>query len=456
VTSRIVAIVGVQLLLFVLGAGLLPVLRLASTRRELLARLPLGYPVGLAAGGILAADLAVVHVPVGGIGLPFLAAASLGIGVRRLPGGTRTKRRRPRVGELAAFALLTVIAGLGIAAVRVFAVWPLHETDGWAIWGLRARALYDFGHPLAPVFTDPSASYQALQHPLLLPALEAVDSRFMRVFDPTLLHLQLFGFGVAFVIGAWYLLRHHTSPLLLAAVLLATVTAPTFFNQLETNLADMPLALFVALGVASLATWLRTGAAGLLPAAALFLSAAALTKNEGEVFALTAFGAAAIVAEPRRLRPLGLAAASVVAVDLPWRVWLWVHHVKIAEYSLGNLYSPAYLWAHRGRVGPSASELWTQIWRLDSFSFVVPLVLLGLLGGLVSRRYRAVSFGAAWLVLSFVGLVSIYWISTEPLSSHLSNSSDRTIDSLVFGGALLVPALLGNGRSPEPQEPAPV
>jgi hypothetical protein len=331
----------------------------------------------------------------------------------------------------------------------------LHETDGWAIWGLRARALYDFGHPLAPVFTDPSGSYQALQHPLLLPALEAVDFRFMGAFDPTLLHLQLFGIGIAFVTGAWYLLRNHTSPLLLASVLLAEVTAPTFFNQLETNLADMPLALFVALGVASLATWLRTGAAGLLPAAALFLGAAALTKNEGEAFALTAFGAAALVTERRRLRPLGLAAASVLALDLPWRLWLWLHHVTIAEYSLGSLTSPTYLWAQRGRVGPAASELWAQIWRFDSFSYVVPLVVLGLLGGALTRRYRAVGFGAAWLVLSFAALVSVYWISALPIGSHLSNSSDRTIDSLVFGGALLVPALLGTGRPPEPQTPAP-
>ena len=249
-TGRILAIAGVQVLLFVLGAGLLPVLRLAATRRELLARLPLAYPIGLAAGGILSADLAVVHVPVGGIVLPLLAGASLGIGLWRLPGGARRSRWRPGPGDLAAYALLAVIAVFGGAAVRVFAVKPLQEIDGWAIWGLRGRALYDYGHPIAPVFTDPM-SYQALQHPLLLPALEAVDSRFMHTFDPTLVHLQTFGFAVAFVVGGWFLLRAYTSKLLLAAVLLAAVTAPTFYNQLQSNLADMPLALFVALGVAS-------------------------------------------------------------------------------------------------------------------------------------------------------------------------------------------------------------
>jgi hypothetical protein len=44
--------------------------------------------------------------------------------------------------------------------------------------------------------------------------------------------------------------------------------------------------------------------------------------------------------------------------------------------------------------------------------------------------------------LSFAGLVAIYAISRNPITSHLYNSSDRTIDALVIGSALLVPVLL--------------
>ena len=47
---------------------------------------------------------------------------------------------------------------------------------------------------------------------------------------------------------------------------------------------------------------------------------------------------------------------------------------------------------------------------------------------------------------SFGALVAIYWISTNPLTSHLENSSDRTIDSLVIAGGLLVPVLLFDER----------
>jgi hypothetical protein len=443
VTSKIIAIAGANALMLVLGAGLLPYLRLAQTRRELLTRLPLAYAVGLAATGIIAADLAVVDVPVGWVLLAVLAALAAALGLRRLPGGEGRRLPGNRLFDLPAYAVLGVTAAFAVPLAKLLAVNPLNAIDGWVIWGLRACALYDFGHPVAPIFTDPA--YQALQHPLFLPALEALDFRVMGGFDGTVVHLQLFGFALAFVGGAWGLLRTRVPPLLLASVLLAAITAPTFFHQLPSNYADIPVAIFVALGVAALGT-------GQLPAAALFLGAAALTKNEGEMFALTAFVAAGLVARRAQLRPLALAALAVLVIDLPWRIWIWVHHVKIAEYSVSNLLDPSYLYDQRGRVGPSAHELWHQIWRLGSFSYVVPLVLVGFAGALVLRRFRVAAFGAAWLVLSFAGLVAVYWISTNPIKSHLTDSADRTVNSLVFGGALLVPLLLAFERESEPGE----
>ena len=440
--GRIIDLVGANALMLVLGAGLLPLLRLARTRREVLLRLPLAYAVGLAATGILAADLAVVHVPVGWFVLAVLAVASAVAGLRSLPRGARSYAVSSLWLSLPAYVVLAATAAFAVPAARLLAVRPLIDSDAYAIWVMRAHALYLFGHPIAPVFT--SAPYPALQHPLLLPALNALDFRAMGEFDPTLVHLQLLGFGIALVGGGWVLLREHAPPLLLAATLLALITAPTFLIQLQTNFADVPLACFVALGVASLAASLRSGGPGLLPASALFLGAAALTKNEGEMFALAAFVAAAFVATRAQLRSLACAALAVVVVDLPWRIWIWAHNVKIAEYSIGDLFNPSYLYDHRSRVGPSASELWKQLWRLEAWSYLVPLILLGLAGAVVLRRFRPMLFGAVWLLLSFAGLLAIYWISTNPISSHLFNSSDRTIDSIVIGGALLVPVLLSS------------
>ena len=434
-----IALLVANLLMLALGTGLLPLLGAARSRHDLLVRLPLAYPAGIAATGIVSAHLSLAHLAVGRVGLPLLAAVVLVAGLWRLPGGPLGVRPRFET----SYVVLGLAVVLCLRAARLLAVKPLLEFDGWAIWATRARALYEYGYPVAPVFTEPS--YPALQYPLLLPSLQAVDFRFLGHFDGTLVHLQLAGLALAFVGGAWTLLRERVQPLLLAAVLLAIVAAPTFFNQLQTNYADIPLAIFVALGVASLAT-------EQYPLAALFLGAAALTKNEGELFALVALVAAAAVTPRPQRRPLGWCALAVVAIDLPWRIWVQAHHLQTRDYALSNLVDPAYLWRTRGRVGPAASELWTQIWRLDSFSLVVVLAAAGLAVGLVVRRSRAALFAATWLVLSFAGLLLIYWISRNPLTSHLYNTSDRTIDSLVFGAALLVPVLLAVEREPEARE----
>jgi hypothetical protein len=450
VTSRVLGLVLANLLMLGVGVGLLPLLRLAATRRELLPKLPLAYAVGVAATGIVAADVAVVGIAVGWIALPLLTAVSLTLGLRAIPASGPRRGRRDLRAELAPLAVLAIAAVFLAVFARALAVIPLQVSDGWTIWGTRARALYELGSPNSAVFT--SSLYPALQHPLWLPAIEALDFRFMRGFDGTLVGLQLLGLVVAFVGGAWVLLRGHAPRLLLAAVLLAIVGAPTFYNQLQTNFADVPLAMFVALGVAALAAWLGSGDPGLLPAAVIFLGAAALTKNEGELFALAAFVAAVVVARRDQRRPLALAALATFALDLPWRIWIQVQHVTIAEYSISDLFDPAYLRAHSDRVGPSAHELVSQIARMESWSYLVVFCLFGLAGGLVLRRFRLTAFGASWLLLSFAGLVAIYWISTNPLKGHLFNSADRTIVSLVIACALLVPVLLAPEREPEPGE----
>ena len=431
------ALVGANALMLVTGIGLLPLLGLVRSRRQLLQRLPLAYAAGLAATGILAAELAIVDVPVGWPVLGVAAAGSVVFGLRRLGPGISPPRNR------LTFASGLALLGLGGAYLyqlgRVFTVKPLDASDGWAIWGTRAWALYAFGHPAAPVFT--TAPYQALQHPLLLPALEAVDARVIGSFSPTLVQAQEFGFALALVAGAWGLLRSQVPGPLLAGILLASITTVTFYNQIASNFADIPLAVFVALGLASLAI-------EELPAAALFLGAAALTKNEGEVFALTAFVAALVVARRGRRRAIGLAALAVLLLDLPWRIWIWVHHVKIAEYSISNLFDPTYLYDHRDRVWPTVRELWAQLSSIGAFDYLGVLVLAGLAGGIVLRRYRLVFLGVLWFALSFAGLLGIYWISTNTVSSHLFNSSDRTIVSLVYASALYVAVLLQRESEP--------
>jgi hypothetical protein len=423
-------------LMLLLGCFLLPLLGFRS--RPLVDRLLLAYAVGLATGGVLAATLALVFIPLDAPVL-FVAVVCAFAAWWRWGRHERSSATVPALDAVSALVLAVPVLLLA-RAVALFAVRPLHEFDGWVIWATRARALYEFSGPAAPVFTDPT--YPALQHPLLLPALEATDAHFMGAWDGTVMHLQLLGFAIAFVGGTWALLRPYVWQPLLAGVLAAVVAAPAVLDQLATNYADVPLALFVALGVAPIALWMTYGERELLVASALFLGAAALTKNEGELFAVCALAAAAATGGRRRLRPIAITAAAVAAIDAPWRIWIATHHVKISEYSISNAFDPGFLRARWSRVGPSAHELLTQIVRVQAWGYLVALALVGVAGAFVVRAPRRGAFVSLWLLLSFAGMVVIYWISTNPVTNNLYNSSNRTVDAIVVGAAAAVPALL--------------
>src|SRR5262249_28325145 len=144
--------------------------------------------------------------------------------VRRLPGESGERPSRPRALTELATALLGVAAFVVALvllghATRAFAVRPLVEWDGWAIWGMKARALYDFGGVAHGVFT--TAPYGPLQHPLFLPALEATGFRAMGAFDGTLIHVQLALLAFGFVAALWTLLRERVPAALAGATILA-------------------------------------------------------------------------------------------------------------------------------------------------------------------------------------------------------------------------------------------
>jgi hypothetical protein len=436
----VIGLLAANLLYFAIGVGLLPVLRIARTTGELLERLPLAYLVGVAATGILAAHLALISVPLGLVELVLLAALVLFVGYRRLGNAELPARAtEPLWSRLVGGAALLVAIVLLLQAWRAYEVRPLLEWDGWAIWGTRARALYEFGGATGPVFT--SDAYLPLQHPLLLPVLEATDFRAMGAFDPTLVHVQLALLAIGFLLSFLVLLRDRVPAFLLGLSVLALLAAEPVLQQLSTNLADVPLALFVALGVVALGRWLQTGERWPLVAGALFLGAGTLTKSEGAFFALAALLALLPVAW-RRWRELGAAALGVGLILLPWRLYVAAHGLPLVEYRFRNALSPGYLSDHADRVRPAARGLADEIFTLD-WGLLVPLFLAALVTAALARRYRLAAFAALWAALSFLGLLLIYWISVIPIELALVWSGNRTIVTIVVGAAALAPLLAG-------------
>jgi hypothetical protein len=452
-TGSLAGLLFANALYLAIGIALLPLLRIARTHEQLLSRLGLAYMLGVATVGALSAHLALIGLPVGLVELVVLTLVLGGAAWRRsrrlLPGhapgpgpGTWVSRTSGVAG-VASFVLALVLLA---HASRAYTVRPLIEWDGWAIWAMKARALYDFGGVAHGVFT--TAPYGPLQHPLLLPALEANGFRAMGAFDGTLIHVQLALLAFGFAAGLWTLLRERVPAVLAGATILAIVAADSTLRQLAANLADIPLAFLVALGVVALARTLADGDDTLLPVAAVMLGAATLTKPEGLLFAIAALVPFVLIT---RTRASLLTAGAVVLILLPWRLFVAAHGLRNPEYTFGDALNPAYLSDHSDRVRPALTGVWHQVWS-SGWGWLVPLALIAFVGALAARRWRLAGFAAAWALLSFSGIVLVFWISVVPVELTLKWAAYRTVASLVIGAAALAPLLAGEAwreRAPE-------
>jgi hypothetical protein len=434
---RVAALLAANVLMLVAGLGLLPLLGIARSWRELVARSGLAYLCGTVLAGVVAANLALVHVSFGWIALVVLASVSVAAGGRRLWRSERPVARRPVWSTLAgSAAVLAILVEYG----RAFLVAPLNRYDAWAIWALKGHALYAFGWADPKVFAGDAYGFANLDYPLLLPSLEAIDFRAMGAFDTRVLHLQFLLFLVAALMALGSLLRDRVPPLLLWPALVAIALTPAVFDQLLTAYADVPLALVFAVGVAAAGRWLVTDEGWALALAALCFAGALLTKNEGSLFVVTAFVGLASVAY-RRWRPLALAGVVDLLVLLPWKLYVRVHDIHDINYSLLDSFDVDHIRGRMG-VGPIAFRtLGSEMADPLQWGLLIVLFALVSAAALLAGLRALPLYAIVWSVLSWVGLSWIYVITHFEYSSYLDSTKERVVASIVLGTAALTPLL---------------
>jgi len=434
---RIAGLLGANALMVVAGLGLLPVLGVVRSWRQLVARSGLAYLCGIVVAGIVAANLALVRVSFGWIGLGVLAAVSGAAGAWRLRGSERPVWDRPGwVSVAGVAALVAVLVEYG----RAFAVAPLNRYDAWAIWALKGHALYAFGWADPIVFAGDQYRFANLDYPLLLPSIEAIDFRGMGAFDTRILHVQFLLFLVAALVALVALLRDRVPGLLLWPSLLAVALAPAVFDQLLTAYADVPLALIFSVGVAAAGRWLITNERWALAFAALCFAGALLTKNEGSLFVLAAF-LGLLLAAYRRWRALAVAAAADVLLLLPWKVYVRIYDLHDINYSLADSFHRSLL-SGRLEVGPIAFRtLGGEMINPLQWGLLVPLFAVLVVAALAAGLRALPLYALTWTIVSWLGLSWIYVISHFEYRSYLDLTKERVIASIVLGGAALVPLL---------------
>jgi hypothetical protein len=425
-----------------LGVGVIGLVRAARSWRDLVAKLGLAYLAGMCIGGIAAAELAVVGVPLGPLPLTIVASIVLVAGLRRFMRGLepRSAHEARLWGShlIGGAALVQTGLLLGVAGTA-FAVRPLWEWDGWAIWGFKARALFAFGGVSNPAFESHAYAHHMQDYPLFLPALEATAYRAIGGVDERLVHLQLLGLAIGFVGALWALLRPRVPAELVGLTVLAIVAAPGILDALAANYADVPLAIFVALGLVALARWTFDGEPHLLGWSALFLASAALTKNEGVLFVGAALVATLVVAR-KRAPVLAVAVATFVPL-LPWRAFVAIHHIHDLALRPNDL-RPGALAHHTDRIAPAVSRLLDELF-FTRHGLLVPMTCVAVAAAWAVRRKRVVALTLTWFGLSFAGLVLVYWASRLPLGWYLDTSAPRIVLPLVVAGAALAPLLAG-------------
>jgi hypothetical protein len=332
---------------------------------------------------------------------------------------------------IAAVTLVAFAAYAGVGAVTA-RVRPLIEWDSWSIWTRKAEMLFYSGSLPADFFTSSAYTFMHPDYPILVPVFESIQFRAMGTIDTQAIHLQFWLLLVSFVWAILYLgLRRGTLLSWLPIVIAVSIT-PAVYGQMLTAYADIPMALFLALGTLNLGEWLAKRDGRFLMLAVVFLMGAANTKNEGLMTAVVALAVAVVVLVVGRrwsdLRALGLGAAGFAAAILPWRIWVSAHGIH-GDISVLNGLDPFYLADRADRIWPSMNSLYMQLIDQTSWLYVIPFGSAVALVCLLIGRQRSIAlFYLSTGVIAFGALVWVYWISpTVPLDFFLATSAYRVV-----------------------------
>ncbi len=448
------------------GLGILAALRFIDLSfASMAAALGLAFLVGVAV--VLLAGIALLCVGVS-VDIETLGALAVLIGLSglgdawrragrsrlrrprlRRPSWTRTRTRASthlakavvygRRLDAERWAAASVVVALAVFAVLTYRwalVQPLQVWDSWSIWARKATLLFDYGHLPTAFFTAPAYAFMHPDYPLLLPLYELTWFRVVGSADTQSLHAWFWVLFVAFLWATAYLASRVARPAIWAPLVGLLAVIPAIRDQLMTMYADVPMGLFLMVGVLSLGLWVTARRRRDLALSMILLGAAASTKNEGLTAAVSALAVALIItlviAVPglqrrRAVAPLLVGIAAFVIMVAPWRLWLAAHHIT-DEMPIVRGLEPSFLLKHADRIRPATDALFSEVTNQGNWYYLLPIAIALVIAGLATRGLRRI---AAFYGLATIGAaVMVLWayvINPNELSWLIATSSSRTV-----------------------------
>ena len=346
---------------------------------------------------------------------------------------------------VSAFALVAI---LGFALVGGFRSSPWLD-DSWYFWLPKGRALDSLGltarlwHPNLSLHMMFGQDYESLwfirpDNPLWWSILLNFDMRFVGSIDLRAIDAQLAFMLIAFFAAAARLLWGRVRVSILLPALLVVASAPEFLRQAQGGDADVPLAIYLALGLLAAGGWIALRNRFALVLFFVFTATAFAIKSEGipEVLLDVAILSAVAWRTHRALLPLWSVLVAAIATSVPWFAWRAAHGVTNV-FSLRDALSPSYLGDHTALLHSAVNVLGHHLTSVREWSLIVPLAVVLAVGGLIRERRAVWLVPMAFLGLGYLLFAWIIWADPEGEFRLVASAYRYVTPPIVLAGVCL-------------------
>ncbi|HTQ38082.1 MAG TPA: hypothetical protein VMJ32_03590 [Pirellulales bacterium] len=349
--------------------------------------------------------------------------------------------KQPRQGRLGWIGQLSPLPRvLVVLCLAIFAWFAMVESpitfDARAIYGRKARILYDTGDLHSEDFHDPDQLHFHPDYPLLIPLVEATLDFVQGSQQDLGMQLLFAGFVLAIASILVEEIRRFEPPDRAAMWGAAFLLLPYSIMPNEgaglSGSVDYALAAFVTAGLIAAGRWLAAPHPRTAILAGLMLGAAALIKQEGTIWAVVSAGTWFVIMLSQRIRPLlprFLAAAGMLGAAFGCVLIALVNRRGISPSPYMRTFSEAMHWEWivqtLTRLPFIAKFAAKELVSTKTFEFVVPFVAAALLLLSRSRPPATVVFWRAVVLLIALVYLAILMITPLHLEYQLRTAFSR-------------------------------